>query len=30
MLLSKGRDIPLTSGFVIWAKQLQNRLKKYM
>ena len=29
-MLSKARDIPITSGFVIWARQLQNKLKKYM
>ncbi|CAD8134930.1 unnamed protein product [Paramecium octaurelia] len=28
--LASARDIPLTSGFVIWSKQLQIRLQKYM
>lgn len=27
--ICKVRDIPLTSGTVMWAKQISNRLKKY-
>lgn len=29
-ILAKSRDIPFTAGYVIWAKQLQSKLKKYM